>query len=546
MATYAMTIGGSAVTPSFQTLRISTPSNGPGTLSCRYVVSAVASSPTINQELILTEDGTTIFGGYIASVTEEGVADGPTTSVVVSLTADDFNQLADRRFLGAFPGGLTITSGTTLKDALTTYIVPYLQGCSLDSGQVTGPSFAEDVIVNSFTITRSVLDLFTQITGYLWRIDASRKLLMFEAGTLSAPFNIASGDGNTVGDIAIKPTRDDFANAVFVVGDGDAVGYRDDATSVAATGYKEYVTWSPGADQAICDDLAVAILAAKLVELREVTYQTRVAGIAPGQSQTITLSARGLSGSYLVTQVETYWFSGTGVIRTVTAISGSVYKSAWREKTRDLFAGGGGTSVTVAPGIPSVVPSANVGTVLLAVMDASSSAQLDFTARNAGGYSGAIFQSDFDVYRFEFVKLVPATDNVNLLMRASHDGGSTFDTSVPSYYWFVHYVTATLGNGVFNDTSFTSAYAMLCDAIDNNVAATGLKGVNGHMDLYDPVAAEQHRWMGEVNYYHNSSFHCRSRPSGYVIAATAISAWRFYFSSGNIASGSIRCYGVRK
>ena len=64
--------------------------------------------------------------------------------------------------------------------------------------------------------------------------------------------------------------------------------------------------------------------------------------------------------------------------------------------------------------------------MLLEQHTASNSATLDFTA---------CISSAYDEYRIEFVALVPATNNVDLWLLVSTDGGSTFDSTSGHYDW---------------------------------------------------------------------------------------------------------------
>lgn len=346
MATYAMTIDGSTVVPQIRTLRITAPANGSATLECSYNVASAASAPAIDDELILNENGSAIFGGYIASVTIGGYGGEPTDGMMLYVIANDYNQLADRRFIGTLIGGVSFAAGTTLKDALTV-IVAYIPGASLHASQVDGPAFTDTMVVYAQSV-RQTLDQLTTLTGYVWQIDSSKELRMFAPGDIIAPFSITDGDGHTIGDIRVKPTRDDFANRIFVLGSG-VIGVAEDAVSVAADGEHEYCAQSTDiTDQGQVDALASAILAQKVQTLTEIEYSTRELGLIPGQAQTVVNAKRGVSTVGTVTQVNTEYFTGETAIRHVTVTAGGLFKSTWQQKTAEMFTGS--SAVVQLPG----------------------------------------------------------------------------------------------------------------------------------------------------------------------------------------------------
>lgn len=342
MSTYALSINGTPTVVESR-VRISTPSNGMATLTCQMAVDAPSAIPALNAEIVLTEDGTPIFGGVCKSPRATGIAGHPTASMFVEITANDYNQLADRRYILS----QTFTAGTTLKSVLVS-LVSAIPGATLSGSQVDGPTLAADLVITGWKV-RQVLDQLSQLTGYLWRINHAKVLSMVEPGSVAAPFDIA-GNGDVDGDVTTQPTRDDYANRVVVIGPDGLSSTVEDAAQIAANGPWEFLAQSPDTlTQDQLDALAAAILATKLPVLTQITYTTLQAGLEPGQTQTINLPLRGVNNTFLITQVETE-IRGAIAERKVTAIEGLVYKTGWREKTRDLFSGSGSGAATL-PGV---------------------------------------------------------------------------------------------------------------------------------------------------------------------------------------------------
>lgn len=186
---------------------------------------------------------------------------------------------------------------------------------------------------------------------------------------------------------------------------------------------------------------------------------------------------------------------------------------------------------------------------LLAALTAASSGTLDFTTRNQNGYTGAIFQTDFDLYAIEFIGVLPAVDNVDLYSRVSQDGGATWLSATAAYFYGGHYFNnaAAGGHGVFNDTPFTSTAALIGNGIKGFPAGTGVHGVYGTLRMWEPAAATTyHRYEGIVSFYAQAGTIDNRQIIGWITGAatTAINAIRFYFTSGAIAAGTIKIYGV--
>jgi hypothetical protein len=180
------------------------------------------------------------------------------------------------------------------------------------------------------------------------------------------------------------------------------------------------------------------------------------------------------------------------------------------------------------------------GLVLLESRTASASASLDFTSRNAAGQSGATFQSDFDEYLIEIVNLTPATDNVNFSGRVSTDGGSTWISSSS-------YAHAAQGFNRFGAASSGSDADSKFEFIYSNSDNSGSNGICGSIRLYDPLSTTKYkRYVGQMTYLEGTGVFQGANVHGAYLSTGDVDAIQFFFSSGNIATGTIRVYGVAK
>jgi hypothetical protein len=342
MPTYAVTIAGASKNiREGWTLRETV--NGRNTLSFEVTSLDGSYRPALGAEVIITENGTRIFGGNIDQPSERGRAGHGGTAVITSCSAVDFNALPDRRVL-------TDVLGTrTLKAALQ-YAVLFLAdyGVTLDAGQVTGPTLP--TITFGYSRLDELLNQFSVLSGgYVWEVDYNKVLRMFLPGSTGAPFSIVDGDGNATGEITIEPSRVNYANTVYVLGGGD-LPYVATATDggPASALVEAIVRYSDVLDPATLDALAPQELARRLLQPRTARYTTRRTGLKPGMTQTLTVPSHSISSvSFMITEIETRAITYNQVERTVTLVEGSLNAGDWRDVYKGWSGGGSGTGTVL-------------------------------------------------------------------------------------------------------------------------------------------------------------------------------------------------------
>jgi hypothetical protein len=75
------------------------------------------------------------------------------------------------------------------------------------------------------------------------------------------------------------------------------------------------------------------------------------------------------------------------------------------------------------------------------------------------------------------------------------------------------------------------------------VANTTTRSVNGTLRLYNPGSAYYKFFTFQVGMFDSSRSYSVQGGSEYQ-SATAVNAFRIVASSGNLASGTVRCYGI--
>lgn len=163
---------------------------------------------------------------------------------------------------------------------------------------------------------------------------------------------------------------------------------------------------------------------------------------------------------------------------------------------------------------------------LLSSQTASSSSALNFTS---------VLSSSYTRYRMELNSLAPATNGANLLIQASTNNGSSWLSTNENYYMIAKNDIANAT--IFDGTGENAAVAMaLAISLYNSGVAFG------DVDFLVSGTSLQATWR---IFYQDSSNNISQLTGGGLIVGSSINAIRLVMSSGNIASGTARLFGVR-
>jgi hypothetical protein len=191
------------------------------------------------------------------------------------------------------------------------------------------------------------------------------------------------------------------------------------------------------------------------------------------------------------------------------------------------FDSGSGDWVAAAP------TGGSGGLVLLEQHTASASSTLDFDSW---------YSSTYDDYEIHLVDVMAGTTAQALQMRVSNDTGSSYISS--GYHYGLITVTNLAGSASSANTGGSAAGQFLIfSALD-----TGGDGVRGVIRLMGPGGSATRKTVLINVTASTSASHGSYNGFGTVLpgSSTGIDAVRFFMSSGNIASGTIRIYGVVK
>jgi|SRR5215472_2900974 len=171
--------------------------------------------------------------------------------------------------------------------------------------------------------------------------------------------------------------------------------------------------------------------------------------------------------------------------------------------------------------------AASSGPVLLNTLTASNSASLQDTTSLTSTYA---------VYQLELIDVIPATNNVDLVLQV-HSGGA-FQTS--------SYLTSNLfGNGSSTGSRGASATTSIILGDQGTDTVNTKQGVCGFVKVYNPSKTTTPKtWKGETAVVLASAIYPCSVAGMWNGGNGAIDGFQILFSSGNIASGVVKVYGI--
>ena len=229
--------------------------------------------------------------------------------------------------------------------------------------------------------------------------------------------------------------------------------------------------------------------------------------------------------------------AGTGV---PTALTATQARAILGDGTAATGSGGlaratSPTFVTPALGTPSsgaLTSCTGFDVELLATATPSAAATVDFTLT---GWTNSAYIG----YLVVFTNIVPATDAVQLWLRTSTDGGATYDAGASDYRFARNIVTDGAVQSGSGSTGATSIIMV------STVGSSANEQVSGWVRIARPSSASFAQVQFEASNYTSVPDFRHVSGGGARVAAADVDAIQFLMSSGNIASGEFRLYGIR-
>jgi hypothetical protein len=186
-----------------------------------------------------------------------------------------------------------------------------------------------------------------------------------------------------------------------------------------------------------------------------------------------------------------------------------------------------GTGISITNGAGSITVSSSSALVYISSATASASSSISFTG----------LTTVYSSYLIEFTKVVPATNTVELWVRTSTNNGVSYDSGASDYN---HGRTGVDYSGPASAGSAADSKVILTGGADNGAGHF----CNGVIKIFRPTSATYGNIMFD-NTVSTSATHYRFIGIGMRLTSADIDAVQILFSSGNIASGEFRLYGVR-
>lgn len=223
--------------------------------------------------------------------------------------------------------------------------------------------------------------------------------------------------------------------------------------------------------------------------------------------------------------------SGSGGINIPQFIEGALITSSVGNVTSVTGTAGYVLTANTAGTAPSFQPAPGAGTgnrTLIQSQTASSSATIDFTS----GVTGYVY------YELECLGVLPTTDNVDFQMLYSTNGGSTW-TGGTSYIYFGQ--SNNSSSSSFNGyvSAGTSQFVISPGNSNNaNYAFYGIAVLYGFTNLSKQVTWTFTSTTSALNTQQAIG------AGSFTVTGSNVNAVRVLFSSGNIAVGTFRLFGI--
>lgn len=172
-------------------------------------------------------------------------------------------------------------------------------------------------------------------------------------------------------------------------------------------------------------------------------------------------------------------------------------------------------------------------------------ATIPVVTRNVGAFSGAIFQSDFDDYVVKVINCIPATNTVQFFSQVSTNGGSSYDNTASIYYNANYHWQ---GGAAFTGTGAAAQMTWDSDGTPEIINTASAGGISGTYEFFSPLSTSVFKSVSGTGilWPNASTTFVGATYEGSYKATTAVNAFQVYFSSGNVASCTVRVYGIAK
>ena len=196
------------------------------------------------------------------------------------------------------------------------------------------------------------------------------------------------------------------------------------------------------------------------------------------------------------------------------------------------------TNASVAD-VTSFANAANpANLVLISTQTASASATISFTTG---------LDSTYDEYIIKYINVRPATDATDFQFNMSTDSGSNYNTTKTTTNFIAYHFEDDSGAVLAYNGSYDLAQSTAFQTLGDQVGSGADENISGTLTIYNPSSTTYVKhFINTGNEYQYSNISINEFQAGYGNTTSAVNALQFKFSSGNIADGIFKLYGVKK
>ena len=174
-------------------------------------------------------------------------------------------------------------------------------------------------------------------------------------------------------------------------------------------------------------------------------------------------------------------------------------------------------------------------------LTASSSSTLSFV----DGASGVVLDNTYKEYLFTFKDIHPGTDNKRLQFNLSIDGGSNYNVTKTSSYFYAFNFENDGGTDVEYNTGSDLAQGTGFQFLTTETGSDNDQCFAGTLKLFNPSSTVHVKhFIAVTNDAQSENRDYTSFSAGYGNTTSAVNAVQFKMNSGNIDAGDICLYGI--
>ena len=174
-------------------------------------------------------------------------------------------------------------------------------------------------------------------------------------------------------------------------------------------------------------------------------------------------------------------------------------------------------------------------------LTASSSSTLSFV----DGASGVVLDNTYKEYLFTFKDIHPGTDNKRLQFNLSADGGSNYNVTKTSSYFYAFNFENDGGTDVEYNTGSDLAQGTGFQFLTTETGSDNDQCFAGTLKLFNPSSTVHVKhFIAVTNDAQSENRDYTSFSAGYGNTTSAVNAVQFKMNSGNIDAGDICLYGI--